>query len=224
VLVGERLHAARPGLQLAVELRRDRAGAQDLRAVARRPDTQATIPKRLATSISGRRVVSGMWASSGCSTIGASTPSTSSRTAQCAGSSRSGRSSSSMVASGTPVVCPPMHRTLRLAVVGTAAGVFSGLFGVGGGTVMVPLLVLWLAYGEREATGTSLGAIVFIASAAVVVQAIYGNVHVREGVLVGIPAVGGVVAGTALQQRVPQRALSLVFAALLVVTAITLLV
>jgi uncharacterized membrane protein YfcA len=89
---------------------------------------------------------------------------------------------------------------------------------------MVPLLVLWLAYGEREATGTSLGAIVFIASAAVVVQAIYGNVHVREGVLVGIPAVGGVVAGTALQQRVPQRALSLIFAALLVVTAITLLV
>ena len=117
-----------------------------------------------------------------------------------------------------------MRRTLQLAVIGTAAGVFSGLFGVGGGTVMVPLLVLWLAYGEREATGTSLAAIVVIASAAVALQALYGNVHVREGVLVGVPAVGGVLAGTALQQRVRQRDLSLIFAALLVVTAITLLV
>jgi uncharacterized protein len=117
-----------------------------------------------------------------------------------------------------------MRRTLQLAVIGTAAGIFSGLFGVGGGTVMVPLLVLWLAYGGREATGTSLAAIVIIASAAVAVQALYGNVHVREGVLVGVPAVGGVLAGTALQQRVPQRTLSLIFAALLVVTAISLLV
>jgi len=45
-----------------------------------------------------------------------------------------------------------MRRTLQLAVIGTAAGVFSGLFGVGGGIVIVPLLVLWLGYGEREAT------------------------------------------------------------------------
>ena len=117
-----------------------------------------------------------------------------------------------------------MRRTLQLAGIGTAAGVFSGLFGVGGGTVMVPLLVLWMAYGEREATGTSLAAIVIIASAAVAVQALYGNVHLREGVLVGVPAVGGVLAGTALQQRVPQRQLSLLFAALLVVTAIALLI
>jgi uncharacterized membrane protein YfcA len=117
-----------------------------------------------------------------------------------------------------------MRRTLQLALIGTAAGVFSGLFGVGGGAVIVPLLVVWLGYGEREATGTSLAAIVIIASVAVAVQAAYGNVHVREGVLVGVPAVGGVLAGTALQQRVPQRTLSLVFAAVLVVTAISLLV
>ena len=117
-----------------------------------------------------------------------------------------------------------MRRTLQLAVIGTAAGVFSGLFGVGGGIVIVPLLVLWVGYEEREATGTSLAAIVIIATAAVAVQAAYGNVHVDEGVLVGIPAVGGVLAGTAVQQRVPQRAISLVFAALLVATAITLLI
>jgi uncharacterized membrane protein YfcA len=116
-----------------------------------------------------------------------------------------------------------MRRTLQLAGIGTAAGVFSGLFGVGGGTVMVPLLVLWLAYGEREATATSLAAIIIIATAAVIVQALYGNVHVDKGILVGIPAMVGVVAGTSLQQRVPQRTLSLIFAALLVVTAISLL-
>jgi uncharacterized membrane protein YfcA len=118
----------------------------------------------------------------------------------------------------------PERRSIRLAVIGLAAGVFSGLFGVGGGTVMVPLLVLWLAYGEREATGTSLAAIVVIAAAAVVVHALYGNVRVAEALSVGLPAVAGVVAGTALQQRVPQRAVSLLFAVVLVAAAVELLI
>ena len=109
-----------------------------------------------------------------------------------------------------------------MAVIGTLAGLFSGLFGVGGGTVIVPLLVLWMAFGEREATGTSLAAIVIIAAVAAAAQGLYGNVRVEEGVLVGVPAVAGVIAGTALQQRIPQRALSLLFAALLVVTAVEL--
>ena len=56
----------------------------------------------------------------------------------------------------------PSHETLRLAAIGTLAGVFSGLFGVGGGTVIVPLLIFWFGYGERLATGTSLAAIVLI--------------------------------------------------------------
>ena len=96
------------------------------------------------------------------------------------------------------------ERSLKLMAIGTAAGLFSGLFGVGGGTVIVPLLVLWLGYGEREATGTSLAAIVFIAAFAAAVQAGYGNVHVLDGLLVGIPAVGGVLLGTWLQQRLQQ--------------------
>jgi uncharacterized protein len=104
-------------------------------------------------------------------------------------------------------------------VIGTGAGLFSGLFGVGGGTVIVPLLILWLGYGEREATATSLAAIAVIAGVAAAGQAAYGNVRVPEAVLVGVPAVGGVLAGTWLQQRVPARAVSLLFAALLVITA-----
>jgi uncharacterized membrane protein YfcA len=115
-----------------------------------------------------------------------------------------------------------MPRILCLGLIGTAAGIFSGLFGVGGGIVMVPLLVLWLAYEEREATGTSLTAIVIIAAVAALAQVAYGNVDFAKAVLVGIPAVGGVVAGTALQQRVPQRAISLLFAGMLVVIAGTL--
>jgi uncharacterized membrane protein YfcA len=115
-------------------------------------------------------------------------------------------------------------RILKLAAIGTAAGAFSGMFGVGGGTVIVPLLIFWLAYGEREATGTSLAAIVAIALLAAIAQGAYGNVALAKAAVVGIPAVGGVIAGTALQQRVSERAISLVFALLLVVVAVELLV
>jgi uncharacterized membrane protein YfcA len=116
-----------------------------------------------------------------------------------------------------------MSRTLQLAVVGTSAGLFSGLFGVGGGAIMVPLLVLWLGYGEREATGTSLAAITVIAAIAGGVQAAYGNVDWGRGALIGVPAVGGVVAGTWLQQRLSTRRLSLLFAGLMVAVAVELI-
>lgn len=114
---------------------------------------------------------------------------------------------------------PGTRRSLKLAAIGTLAGVFSGLFGVGGGTVMVPLLVLWLGYGAREATGTSLAAIIFIAAFAAATQGVYGNVHVLDAVLIGLPAIGGVLLGTWLQQRLPTRSISLLFAAVLVASA-----
>jgi uncharacterized protein len=117
----------------------------------------------------------------------------------------------------------PTRRSLTLAAIGTLAGLFSGLFGVGGGVVIVPLLVLWLGFDERLATGTSLAAIVVIAAVATAVHGAYGNVHLREGVLVGVPAVAGVLIGTELQQRISTKAISLVFAALLTVVALDLL-
>jgi uncharacterized protein len=114
-------------------------------------------------------------------------------------------------------------RALRLAAIGTAAGTFSGLFGVGGGSVMVPLLVLWLSYDSRTATATSLAAIVLIAGFAAATQGTYGNVRVLDGLLMGGPAIAGVLFGTWLQQRVNTRAISLLFAGLLVASAVELL-
>jgi uncharacterized membrane protein YfcA len=110
-------------------------------------------------------------------------------------------------------------RFLKLLAIGTAGGVFSGLFGVGGGTIIVPLLIFWLAYGEREATGTSLAAIVIIGTYGSIAKALYGNVDPAKAAVVGIPALAGVVVGAAVQQRISERVVALIFAALLVATA-----
>jgi uncharacterized membrane protein YfcA len=111
------------------------------------------------------------------------------------------------------------RRVVRLAVIATTAGAFSGLFGIGGGTVIVPLLILWEGYEEREATGTSLAAICVIAAFGAALHGAFGNVDVAKGALIGFPAMFGVVAGTALQQRVPVRVLNGLFAVLMVVSA-----
>ncbi|MGZ8665869.1 MAG: TSUP family transporter [Solirubrobacterales bacterium] len=116
-------------------------------------------------------------------------------------------------------------QTLKLAGIGTAAGAFSGLFGVGGGTVIVPLLILFCGYGERLATGTSLAAIVLVGALGALAQGgIYGNVELGTGLWLALPAVAGVLAGTALQQRISQRAVSGMFAVLLTAVAIELVV
>ena len=108
---------------------------------------------------------------------------------------------------------------MRLAAIATAAGAFSALFGVGGGAIIVPLLVLWLGYEHREATGTSLAAIALIAAVAAAAHAAYGNVDLGDGLLVAAPAIAGVLAGTALQQRISERAVAGAFVVLLVASA-----
>jgi uncharacterized membrane protein YfcA len=104
---------------------------------------------------------------------------------------------------------------VRLVVIGLAAGVFSALFGVGGGIIAVPLLILLVHLPERVATATSLGAIGITALAGVIVYAFRGEVEVGHAALVGIPAVVGVLFGTALQQRITTGTLTYGFAVLL---------
>jgi uncharacterized membrane protein YfcA len=112
---------------------------------------------------------------------------------------------------------------LRLAVIGVVAGFFSALFGVGGGLITVPLLLLFTQFRERPAMATSLGAIGITALAGTIRYAFNGDVEWGYAALVGLPAAAGAVAGAALQQRVRGRWLSLAFAALLVVVGVLLL-
>jgi uncharacterized protein len=104
---------------------------------------------------------------------------------------------------------------VRLVAIGFAAGIFSALFGVGGGVVAVPLLVLLQRLPTRVATATSLGAIAITAAAGAVVYAMRGDVHFGYAALIGVPATVGALGGTFLQQRVTTRTLSYGFSALL---------
>ena len=112
---------------------------------------------------------------------------------------------------------------MRLVLIGLVAGLFSALFGVGGGIVVVPLLVLAAGFAERPATGTSLAAIGIIALAGTVSYAFHGDVKPGAAALVGLPAAAGAVAGAALQQRLATRTLGLAFALLLTAVAVRLL-
>jgi uncharacterized membrane protein YfcA len=102
-----------------------------------------------------------------------------------------------------------------LVLTGLVAGLFSALFGVGGGIVAVPMLILVARLPERVATATSLGAIGITAIAGVTVFALRGEVDVRYAALVGIPAVVGALLGTSLQQRITTTSLTYGFALLL---------
>ena len=104
---------------------------------------------------------------------------------------------------------------MRLVAIGLVAGLFSTLFGVGGGIVVVPLLILVARFPARPAMATSLAAIALIALVGAVTYAIHGQVKPGAAAVVGLPAAVGAVAGATLQQRLATRTLSLSFAALL---------
>ncbi|HVM57203.1 MAG TPA: sulfite exporter TauE/SafE family protein [Gaiellaceae bacterium] len=112
---------------------------------------------------------------------------------------------------------------MRLVLIGLVAGFLSTLLGVGGGIVIVPLL-LFSGWEIRSATATSLAAIGITATAGVAVYVAHGEVRPLYAALVGVPAAFGALGGTALQQRLPVRTLSYLFAALLVAIAIRMLV
>jgi len=105
-------------------------------------------------------------------------------------------------------------------VMGAAAGVLSGLLGVGGGILFVPALTLALGLSQVRAEATSLLAIIPVALVGAWRQHRYGNVDVREGGIMGILSALGVAAGVALANVLPQRALRYGFAAVILVVAV----
>ena len=112
----------------------------------------------------------------------------------------------------------------QLILIGIAAGLFSALFGVGGGIIVVPLLLLTGRWLERPAMATSLAAIGIIALAGTVSYAFHGELKPGAAAMVGLPAAIGAIAGSALQQRLANRTLSLLFALLLAGLGVRLLI
>lgn len=113
---------------------------------------------------------------------------------------------------------------MPFVLIGLVTGFFSALFGVGGGIVIVPLLLLAVKWELRVATATSLAAIGITATAGVVTYLVHGEVEPLYALLLGVPAAAGAAGGTALQRKVPVQTLSYLFAALLVAVAIDMLV
>jgi len=113
---------------------------------------------------------------------------------------------------------------VALVLIGLAAGFFSALFGVGGGIIIVPLLLLTQRWQERPAMATSLAAIGIIALVGTISYGLHGELKPGAAAIIGVPAAAGAVAGTALQQRLANRTLSLLFALLLAGIGVKLLV
>ena len=113
---------------------------------------------------------------------------------------------------------------MRLVLIGLAAGFFSALFGVGGGIVIVPLLLLLCHWDARHATATSLAAIGVTALSGVAAYWVHGEVRPGYAALVGLPAAVGAFGGTALQQRIHVRTVEILFAIFLVGVAVWLFV
>lgn len=103
--------------------------------------------------------------------------------------------------------------------IGVAAGLAGGLIGVGGGVLFVPGLVLFLHLGQLDAQATSLLAVVLVGAVGAWRQAGYGNLRLRDGVLLGLLSPLGVLAGSVAANLASERLLQLSFAAVQLVFA-----
>lgn len=107
-------------------------------------------------------------------------------------------------------------------LIGVLAGFLAGLFGVGGGILIVPALVLVAGMDQRLAHGTSLASVLPIAAASLITYASHGNVDWPVGLWLSVGAVAGAVIGTRLLHVLPERTLAVLFIVMLVVSAIRL--
>jgi uncharacterized membrane protein YfcA len=112
----------------------------------------------------------------------------------------------------------------RLLAIGVLGGVLSGLLGVGGGVVMVPLLVLWAGYQQRDAHALSLGAIIPISLASVLIFGAAGKVRLADAAALAAGAIVGAQIGASALARIRERPLKLIFGLFLGAVSILLLV
>jgi uncharacterized membrane protein YfcA len=111
---------------------------------------------------------------------------------------------------------------LAAVLVAIAGGLAGGLVGVGGGVLFVPALTVFLGLSQVEGESTSLLMIVIVAFVGAIRQNGYGNVRVREALVIGALSPLGVLIGVAISNEIPARALELAFAALALFMAFTL--
>src|SRR5580765_1700088 len=112
----------------------------------------------------------------------------------------------------------------QLIAIGVLGGLLSGLLGVGGGIVMVPLLVLWAHYGQRDAHAASLGAIIPISIAGIATYGIAGQVRVGPAIALAAGSIVGAQVGTGLLARLDERVLKTVFGFFLLAVAVLMVV
>lgn len=112
-----------------------------------------------------------------------------------------------------------MTTYLIVALLGLAAGVVAGLFGVGGGLLFIPALTLGLGLTQIHAEATSLLAILPTVAAGGLQQFRYGNVRWKAAVVIGLASVAGVEGGVQLAESIPQHVLRRLFAVLVLVVA-----
>ena len=108
---------------------------------------------------------------------------------------------------------------IEAVFIGVAAGVVAGMLGVGGGTLFVPGLVIFLDLSQVDAEATSLLAIVPVALVGAWRQHGYGNVRVRDGLVLGSLAIPGAIAGVAIVNAVSERLIEIAFALLMLYVA-----
>ncbi|RDB72016.1 sulfite exporter TauE/SafE family protein [Eggerthella lenta] len=108
------------------------------------------------------------------------------------------------------------------AGIGLGAGVASGYVGVGGGFIMVPLMLSLIGIEMRQASGTSLIAVMILAIPGVVEQALLGNINYAAGIAIAVGSIPGAVIGARLVRVVPELALRFVFGFFLIVAAVIL--
>ena len=114
--------------------------------------------------------------------------------------------------------------SIAAALLGFAGGLIGGLLGVGGGILFVPALAIFMGESQVRAEATSLLAIVPVALVAVWRQRGYGNVRVREGLVIGALSPLGVLIGVVTSNTMPERALELTFAGLALLIAAQLVI